>query len=229
MKKKQGRIMRIRLKETLIEEGCPICNIKAREEARSLKHLLYEMVNDPNTRKKLRDSLGFCKWHSLMLEKMIEKNIVVDRLGITIIYKDILEYYLKILEKENGNFTRGECIICNLGKTVEQDYLIELYQWIIEDCESFLEEYNRGKAIFCHKHYLLLNKKLKNNECKRKLYLIQKSKIEKIIRKMEAYINKSRYDSLRKPDISESAAYLKAIEIVNGSKLKDFKTSNFSF
>lgn len=73
------------LYEALREEGCPVCRCLHRDTFRFLDGLMWERVNDPDTRQALRAAWGFCNWHAWML-----KEIHHAPLGIAIIYHDLL-------------------------------------------------------------------------------------------------------------------------------------------
>jgi len=73
------------LYEALGEEGCPVCRCLRRDTFRFLDGLMWEQVNDSETREALRAAWGFCNWHAWML-----KEIWHAPLGIAIIYHDLL-------------------------------------------------------------------------------------------------------------------------------------------
>src|SRR5262249_38691636 len=56
-----------RLVEAFREPGCPVCRCVSAASRRYLDALVYEQVNDPDTRRRLRASWGFCNWHTWML------------------------------------------------------------------------------------------------------------------------------------------------------------------
>ena len=55
------------LEHALSSEGCPICRVTQAGVARFLDALLYESVNDPDTRRRATQSLGFCNSHAWQL------------------------------------------------------------------------------------------------------------------------------------------------------------------
>src|SRR5262245_7166498 len=75
----------LRLLEACGEPGCPVCRCLAHDSRRHLDGLLYELVTDPETRRRLRGSWGFCNWHTWMLLE-----IGGARSGAAIIYEDLL-------------------------------------------------------------------------------------------------------------------------------------------
>src|SRR5262245_52262666 len=75
----------IRLLEACGQRGCPVCRCVAHDGRRHLDGLLYEMVTDVETRRRLRRSWGFCNWHTWMLLELQGA-----RSGAAIIYEDLL-------------------------------------------------------------------------------------------------------------------------------------------
>jgi hypothetical protein len=52
------------LESTLKQKGCAICRISKHGVTRFLDQMLYDMVNDPDVRRDVRASFGFCKRHT---------------------------------------------------------------------------------------------------------------------------------------------------------------------
>jgi len=75
----------LRLLDACGGPGCPVCQCLAQDSRRHLDGLLYELVTDPDTRRRLRRSWGFCNWHTWMLLE-----IPGARSGAAIIYEDLL-------------------------------------------------------------------------------------------------------------------------------------------
>jgi hypothetical protein len=79
-----------RLIDACDASGCPVCRCVVRESRSHLDALLYEQVTDPDTRRAIRASWGFCNWHTWMLRE-IEQSIF----GSAIIYEDLVRLALK--------------------------------------------------------------------------------------------------------------------------------------
>jgi Family of unknown function (DUF6062) len=75
----------VRLLEACAGAGCPVCRCVTQDSRRHLDGLLYEQVTDPETRRRIRRSAGFCNWHTWMLLE-----IQGSRSGAAIIYEDLL-------------------------------------------------------------------------------------------------------------------------------------------
>lgn len=83
----------IYLKRALQQSGCPVCRCCAEHETRYLKFLLWENVNDYQTRLHLVRSLGFCKIHSHQMLDM-EREEYGMMLGNSIIYESLIQLAL---------------------------------------------------------------------------------------------------------------------------------------
>lgn len=70
--------------------GCPACHAANRAAWRYLDALLWEFVNDPETRARLRANHGFCRTHALMALSVASAQGA--SLGMAIIYEDILRH-----------------------------------------------------------------------------------------------------------------------------------------
>lgn len=67
------------------ERGCPVCRLLEQSSRKTLDALLYEQVNDPESRQTLVASRGFCNWHTWMMREM-----QVSRLGVALIGHHLL-------------------------------------------------------------------------------------------------------------------------------------------
>src|SRR5665647_2907676 len=69
------------------KDGCPICRLNHLNVDLYFSSILYECVNDPEVRKKLRDSLGYCREHSIQFIQFVESSY--NRFGASIIISDV--------------------------------------------------------------------------------------------------------------------------------------------
>ncbi len=67
------------------EEGCPICRLLVKWSRSYLDSLFYEYVTDFGIRSRMRESHGFCNWHTWMAA-----SIDNSQSGIAIIYEHLL-------------------------------------------------------------------------------------------------------------------------------------------
>jgi len=91
------------------KSGCPLCRLHVELEARYLFGLLWENVNDPGIRARLRQSFGFCHEHAWMLVAT-EQQAWGGGLGTGIIYEDLIKAVASRLDEivAQGQELRGE-------------------------------------------------------------------------------------------------------------------------
>jgi hypothetical protein len=82
------------LVEACDQPGCPVCRCLEEDSRRELRTLLYEQVTDPETRRRLRESWGFCNWHTWML---LDAESVAT--GAAILYEDLLRVCRNRIER----------------------------------------------------------------------------------------------------------------------------------
>ena len=117
-------ILYLTLARAMDLRGCPICQLVRTAEEKALCSLLYEHVNDPSIREKLRKGLGLCTYHAWLMVKAASSNPLLGGLGPAIIYEDVLSHYLK--EALSGKVKRpseGGCYLCELARSYEEVYL----------------------------------------------------------------------------------------------------------
>jgi hypothetical protein len=88
-----------KLLEACARPGCPLCRLEQDSVVRYLENQLYENVNSPKWRERLRQSLGFCHEHAWLAATQR----LGDALGFSIIYHDLINSILKQLEGETAS------------------------------------------------------------------------------------------------------------------------------
>jgi len=91
-------LITISLQVAFREPGCPICHLRQQAERRYLFSLLYENVNDGETRRHLVRSLGLCPEHAWALSA-IEQERWHDGLGVGIVYQDLASRVFQVLDE----------------------------------------------------------------------------------------------------------------------------------
>jgi hypothetical protein len=82
-----------RLVDACAQPGCPLCRYVVEASRHYLDALVYEHVNDVDTRRRLRASWGFCNWHAWMLEELTG-----TAFGAAVIYEDLLRLVTRRVE-----------------------------------------------------------------------------------------------------------------------------------
>lgn len=90
------------LLDACAKPGCPVCQLGARAVDRYLDIFSYENVNDLDERARLRAARGFCNRHAW--EWWEEHH---DRLGIAIVYLDVLTTVLRRLDQMDDDEPGG--------------------------------------------------------------------------------------------------------------------------
>jgi len=126
------------LLDDLRHPGCPVCLGANRAAWRYIDGLLWELVNDPGVRARLRESHGFCREHALLvLDIGLEQG---NALGIAILYEDLLTHISQkavcaprgrrenlLQSRRRPDPTRlaprGDCPACETGRHVAANYL----------------------------------------------------------------------------------------------------------
>jgi len=95
-------LVEVGLRRALAQDGCPICRIQAEAEARYLRFLLWESVNDASTRLRIIDSLGFCPVHTRQAAQM-EQEMFNDAMGNAIIYEHLVQVVIERIDSYLGD------------------------------------------------------------------------------------------------------------------------------
>lgn len=119
----------------LKKPGCPACRGADRSAWRVLDSILWESVNDPDTRRRLRVSRGFCREHALMVLAVASEQSAAS--GIAILYEDFLRHVrdevIKIAKQSGKGASRRRrpgigragrrCIACEAAHQTATNYL----------------------------------------------------------------------------------------------------------
>jgi len=80
------------MRDALVLSGCPVCRVRSEYTEHMLDGLLYENVNDPGLRSRMRQARGFCPEHSWGLARK------GAALGVAIMMHDVLREVLRRME-----------------------------------------------------------------------------------------------------------------------------------
>jgi hypothetical protein len=100
------------------QPGCPVCRWTNISVERQLKGLIFDSVNDVDTRLGIRKSLGFCHEHAWQLPEAGDS----APLGIAFIYRDILNTVNKSLAKVSHSPSKSARLKSKImGSSNDQD------------------------------------------------------------------------------------------------------------
>jgi hypothetical protein len=215
--------------EALNEEGCPVCNLLEQSVRRYMSSLLYESVNDPLVRKRLREASGFCNTHAWQLKRL------GDGLGQSIIYEDLVSSvsaWMKNMKKSIA-YTRGfrnglkrgrsqvalmtrkiSCPVCSRKSRTEERVILVFIKSFRELEFSRLFQDSSG---LCLPHlFSALNKGEKDEAFVRDLLEIEIGKMESLTVEMREYQRKHDYRYIREGFGAEGDSWVRAIEKLVG-------------
>lgn len=131
------------LVEAFSQPGCAICRLLQIAVHRHADSLLYEHVNDSETRARLRRSLGFCREHAQTMLSM------GDAFGLAIIYADILGQVATRLGERRLPEPEQECALCTTRSTFEKLYIETFRRSLAEP--DFREAFSSSSGL-CLSH-----------------------------------------------------------------------------
>jgi hypothetical protein len=168
-------------------EGCPICRVEHDADLRYLDRLFYGLVNDYNTRVRVRASLGFCGEHA----RMAMDEIQGKALGLTIIYDDLLRVALEHINN-NGNLRKNEkkCPACENRDEMNGRVLSELSKYITD--APILAAFRTSQGL-CFGHLRQALEHLRSAEKRKAILTIQCDIMQELRGELAEFIRKNDY------------------------------------
>ncbi len=225
-----------RLVDACQAPGCPVCRCVANESRGHLDALLYEQVTDPDTRRAIRASWGFCNWHTWMLPD-IESSLF----GSAIIYEDLVMLALRRTERL-GDRGRGRgrpswlgallgrhrrphvlelyrkravCPACTSAADTEKRYLETLVKFV--DDADLQAAYARSDGL-CLPHLFAAVDGNGANPETRTLVERTRKKWASLGRDIASFVSKHDYRNREPYTGAEAASYARAFEMLVGAK-----------
>ncbi len=214
------------LVEAMHQGGCPVCFLLARNADQYMSSLLYESVNDPGVRKRLREMSGFCNRHAWSLKKH------GDGLGQSIIYEDLLSTMRAWLNDQRGfikgpNRSRGgggsgrgrrasrkvsdTCPVCTMLARAEERIISTFIQHF--DDEEFARTYKESFGL-CIPH--LLSVMGRGDLPAEHLLEIESGNLESLIAELKEFQRKNDYRFSGEGFGAERDSWIRAIEKMVG-------------
>ena len=139
-----------KLEGALGKPGCSICHLVREQEESHLFHFLWENINDPTTRARLRATLGYCSRHTWLLHDL-ERQWWGDGLETAIVCEDVLREVVQRLRsvrsgRDSASLeSRGGCPICQERGQIEEAYQTALVHHLARP--DFRELYARSGGM----------------------------------------------------------------------------------
>ena len=225
-----------RLVEACAHPGCPVCRCVIRDSRSYLDALLYEQVTDPDTRRVIRASWGFCNWHTWMLLD-IEHAIF----GSALIYEELVKLALSRTERlgeraertrprgwlstllgrrrrfssVEGYRGRAECPACAAAADAERRYLTTLVTFI--DDGDLAAAYTQSDGL-CVPHLFAVLEHDGERGKARVLVDRTREKWARLGQDLSSFVSKHDYQNHEPYTQAEAASYARAFEMLAGAK-----------
>jgi len=206
------------------KDGCPICRLNYLNVDSYFSSILYECVNDPEVRKKLRDSFGYCRDHSIQFIQFVESSH--NRVGESIIIADVTAEIIKELDRlsklslkdlKKVKAANHRCPACIYQENHDYIYYFEVLNNLEND--DFFSGFLKSDGL-CQSHLMELIKIIKNPHIRNKIIENQKLKLSMLIKDMNEFVKKHSGQSSQKISSDEGNAFKKAIRKISGSSSK---------
>jgi len=195
-----------RLLEAFDQPGCPICELALEDARKQMEWILYELVNDPGTRKKIVASLGFCPKHA---ELFIELG---HPLGVSLIYLDVVEAAAAELDRLPRIARRAaKCLACAWTEQSEEQHLAVLAKHF--DDEKLRERLLESRGI-CLPHVKRLLASL-SPPCQGILKDALQAQFSELRAELKEIVRKSDYRYVE-PWGPEGNAWIRAVRRLSG-------------
>jgi hypothetical protein len=222
------------LLETFSKGGCPICHLTQASATAYLEALFYEQVTDVGTRRKLRQTRGFCNGH--LWEARTSK---IAPLGVAIIAEDLLDEELIRLsalrprllarlvtppERDKINprtllaflrawRQRGMCPACRVAVEHETHALATLLTSLPE--ADFAQRFEASGGL-CLPHMMRTVEQHASHPALNALIESQRRKYARMIAELAAFRRKHDDRLTGSPWGTEADSWLRAIEMLAG-------------
>lgn len=226
----------VRLEQSLLGVGCPVCTEIERTEKHYFEGMLYEYVLDAGVRKKLHRQHGFCTRHA-KLALATELILKSDGLHLATMFETVLEEHLQLLEKQAkriresaavtakrkrtpsfGAVDANECFACSFLTESENIALHGLVYF--SDDDEFVDAYRRSKTVICFRHTQMVVKEASNpvwaGRIGARVLQVTHEKIRKMKIDLSHFIQKHDYQSAHDYTRNELDSYLDAVNFFSG-------------
>ncbi len=204
-----------KLLEFMEQPGCPVCRMAQAEIIREMEHFLYESVNDPELRRRMRADGGLCPAHG---ELLAEKS---DALAGSILVGDWLAAALDRL-KESGKAGTGAagrsaapCHFCRLGRAAQRRIILQLADNLADDQ---LQARWSGPVLLCVTHLQTLAYLTRHRTIFQQVFALHvERKYQHLLEQMALTVAKHDYQRTGEPLGEERNAWRTALTTLCGT------------
>jgi hypothetical protein len=203
------------LREALSQEGCALCRLRERSAERYLQGLLYESVNDPGVRERLRTSWGFCPRHTWQVRRL------GSPLGVSILWRDLLSQEALLTgmptrRRKGGGGGENTCPACVIAADAERRYLEELGEHLTTG--DLRAEYEASAGL-CLPHVRLLARGTEQG--REYLLTVEREKLGRLREELSEIIRKHDYRYAAEPRGEEKDAWIRATRKLAGERVTE--------
>jgi hypothetical protein len=228
------------LRDALSHSDCAICHLSAEATEQFLESLLWESVNDPEVRDRIRQARGFCSGHSWRLARHRES------LGATIIVNDVLRDTLRVMKdahfqappvlslrrtqealspKQPAAATadivaqlsaRQACPVCVEAEKMEGVFLTTLLENLLGE-DGLLADFVSSDGL-CLPHFRQALTQVRDEALFEALVDVQRAIWERLADQLSEIVRKADYRFQNESPGEESGASLRAIAALVGSR-----------
>jgi hypothetical protein len=215
------------VRDALGESGCALCTLVSRSLTRYISSLLYESVNSPPARQRLRDSLGLCASHNELVREARSAS------GAAIIQRDLLKTLSTRLANNEQSGTSGWledlfrppkanrggtltpeqlCPACVAAEERERDY-VDVLLTSLDDAEMLAAL--RASAGLCAPHLRMALSRARGAQAER-IKAEQLVIWQRLIAELDEFIRKLDYRFTHEGMGAEGDAWDRALDLVAG-------------
>lgn len=218
--------------------GCPVCRMELQSVIRHLENQLYENVNSPRWRERLRASLGFCHEHAWLA---VDRRLG-DALGFAIIYRDLVSTLLNRLEEDGepvpasrhwalvfrqvpeqaraavGRLLQAvtpgkRCPVCEHREEVTRTILSALVNGLKDT--KLVDALHASEGL-CLPHLQKSLEQVRDGSASETLLAIHRRKLDRLLAELEEFIRKNDYQAAGEGFGGEGDAWLRAVALIVG-------------
>jgi hypothetical protein len=169
--------------EACRQQGCPVCTLTEQSVRRHIDNLLYENVNDPDTRLALRSSRGMCAPHADVLLK------AGDAFGISILYEDIIREVQSSMAQQSVRALNASrpCPVCQFKFSQENHYTKIFTDHVVQ---QELQDALKQSSGLCLVHLRMVCGHLPDEETQRWLRTLHVEKLSTLRAQIREFIRK---------------------------------------
>lgn len=219
-------VLQDELEEALQQQGCALCRISMRGVARTLEHLLYDMVNDPDVRAAVRGALGYCNRHAWQMREMRG-----NALGLALLYRDgVLELETQLSTVKPDARTRPDklrsqaaraakprtmCPACKHQHEIEARFIHSF--WIALRDDAFVGKFAISDGL-CRLHVEGALSHAPDAAVMQTFLDAQRAIHQRLIADLYEFIRKSDFKYAHEGMGREGDAWIRAVELLSGPR-----------